>query len=296
MASPPTPTTPAAFALARFGLVGRHALVTGGSKGIGAACVEELARLGARVFTCARTQADLDAALAGWAAAGLTVGGCTADCATPAGRAALLASEATWRHGASGDDALLSLLVLNVGTNRAKPTTGYTDDDLAHLLATNFESAFCLARDAHPALAAAGKRDLSPPPPDAPDSLGPPGAAITLISSVAGGPQSMRSGTIYAATKAALDQLARTWAVEWAGDGIRVNAVKPFYTDTPLARYVVHDAPDARAAVLAATPARRIAAPEDVAGAVAWLSGPAAVHVTGVCVAVDGGYMARGFW
>lgn len=290
-----TPTTPSAHALARFGLVGRYALVTGGSKGIGAACVEELARLGARVFTCARDQENLDAALAAWAAAGLTVGGCAADCATPDGRAILLAAEAAWRVEEGGKDALLSILVLNVGTNRAKATTASTDDDLSLLLATNFESAFCLARDAHGALAAAGKQDLAPPP-GAPDTLGPPGAAVTLISSVAGGPQSMRSGTIYAATKAALDQLARNWAVEWAGDGVRVNAVKPFYTDTPLVRYVVHDAPAARAAVLDATPARRIAAPADVAAAVVWLSGPSAVHVTGVCVAVDGGYMARGFW
>jgi len=282
--------TPADHALARFGLVGTHALVTGGSKGIGAACVEELARLGARVFTCGRDKAALDAALGGWAAEGLAVGGCTADCSTPAGRAALLAAAADWREGAP-----LDTLILNVGTNKAGPTVDVSDETYAFILATNLDSAFCLARDAHGALAEAGRRHLTPSP-NEPDCLGPPGASITLISSVAGGAQSMKSGSVYAATKAALDQLARNLAVEWAPAGIRVNSVKPFYTDTPLASYVVRDSPAARAAVLDATPARRIAAPADVAGAVAWLSGPAAVHVTGACVPVDGGYLARGFW
>ena len=290
MASTPT-SAPAAHALNRFGLVGRHALVTGGSKGIGAACVEELAKLGAAVFTCARDAAALDAALAGWTAAGLAVGGCVADCSTPEGRTTLLAAEAQWR----GEEIPLSILVLNVGTNKAGPTVDVSDEIYRHILATNLDSAFCLARDAHRSLAVAGRANLAPPA-EEPDTLGPPGACITLISSVAGGGQSMKSGSSYALTKAALDQLARNLGVEWAADGIRVNSVKPFYTDTPLASYVVKKNPAARAAVLAATPSRRIAAPADVAAVVAWLSGPGAVHVTGACVPVDGGYLARGFW
>jgi tropinone reductase I len=295
--STPTPPDPAAHALARFGLVGKAALVTGGTKGIGRACVEELARLGASVFTCSRTQADLDAALKEWSAAGLAVGGCAADCSTPAGRANLLAAAKSWRAGETGTDPGLDVLVLNVGTNRAAGTTSYTDADVAFLLASNFESAFCLARDAHDALKAAGTRGWGGEErgEEGGHDNPPPGAAVVLMSSVAGGPTSMKSGSLYAATKAALDQLARNLAVEWAGDGIRVNSMKPSYTDTPLASRVLAD-PAGRAAVLAVTPSRRIADPADVAGAVAWLAGPAAVHVTGTGIAVDGGYSVRGFW
>lgn len=301
MASTTPPSTASAaadHALARFGLLHKTAIVTGGTKGIGKACVEELARLGASVFTCARTQADVDAALADWKAAGLAVGGCAADCSSPAGRANLLAAAATWRRtqvGRGAGDPGLDVLVLNVGTNRAAPTTSYTDADLEFILDTNFESAFCLARDAHPALKLAGTRGWDAAENDDGASLPAPRASVVLMSSVAGGPTSMKSGSIYAATKAALDQLARNLAVEWAGDGIRVNAVKPSYTDTPLASRVLAD-PAGRASVLAVTPSRRIADPADVAGVVAWLAGPSAVHVSGTAIAVDGGYSVRGFW
>ena len=105
----------------------------------------------------------------------------------------------------------------------------------------------------------------------------------------------MRSGSLYAATKAALDQLARNWACEWARDGIRVTAVRPFYIDTPLAAGVVGD-PAQLAQVLAATPSRRVGSPQDVAGVVAFLCSRASAHVTGETVAVDGGYLAAGFW
>ena len=104
----------------------------------------------------------------------------------------------------------------------------------------------------------------------------------------------MRTGSPYGMTKAALVQLAKNLAVEWAEDGIRVNTVAPWYINTPLARQVLKD-PAYRDEVLARTPAGRIGEPEDIASVVAFLCMPGAAYVTGQCIAVDGGFTALGF-
>ncbi len=94
-------------------------------------------------------------------------------------------------------------------------------------------------------------------------------------------------------SKAALDQLTRYLAVEWAADHIRVNAVDPWYTATPLAQQVLrHQA--YRARVLARTPLGRMAEPAEVAAPVAFLCTPAAGFITGQCLSVDGGFSALG--
>ena len=307
MASTSTTSTPASHALARFGLSGKRALVTGGTKGIGRAVVEELASLGARVFTCSRGSEELEAALEAWRSRGLTVDGVAADVSTPEGREGLLRAYAASAICGVEEDPKLDILVNNVGTNVKKPSAEYTSEDYAFVVGTNLESVVALTALAHPLLKrgaeqeeAKRKREAAAaatgiPADKAAAAVAPETSSVVLVSSVAGGPPSMKSGSLYAATKAALDQLARNWACEWARDGIRVTAVKPFYIDTPLASGVVGD-PRQLAQVLAATPARRVGAPEDVAGVVAFLCSRAAAHVTGETVAVDGGYLAAGFW
>jgi Tropinone reductase 1 len=118
-------------------------------------------------------------------------------------------------------------------------------------------------------------------------------SAIVNVLSVAGF-TAIGTGTPYAMTKAALAQMTRNLAVEWASDGIRVNSVAPWYIETPLVEAVLKD-PNYRERVISRTPLRRIGRPEEVAGAVAFLCLPASSYITGQCLFVDGGFSVNGF-
>jgi NAD(P)-dependent dehydrogenase (short-subunit alcohol dehydrogenase family) len=101
--------------------------------------------------------------------------------------------------------------------------------------------------------------------------------------------------SVYGATKAALLSLTRAAAVELAASGIRVNAVAPGLTDTPLVQAWIAEQPDPeafRAARVASVPQGRFATPEEVAEAILFLASDASRHVTGVTLPVDGGYTA----
>ncbi len=167
----------------------------------------------------------------------------------------------------------LEIVVNNVGTNIRKPSAEYVPGEVEHLFATNLTSAWEVCRAAQKPLKESGT------------------GVIVNVGSVAS-QVFVGSGAPYAMTKAALDQLTRYLAVEWAPE-IRVNAVLPWYTQTPLAAPVLADE-SWRSRILDKTPLGRIADPEDVAAAVIFLCLPAARHITGVLLPVDGGFLARG--
>lgn len=248
-------------------LAGKRALITGGSKGIGLATADEFLALGAEVLIVARGQEKLERVVSERAAAGLKIDGVQADVSSAVGRQMVLDAVRFRWDG-------LDVLVNNAGTNIRRPTVEYAAEEVAHIFAVNFTSAYELARALHPLLCRGN------------------GAAVINVASVAG-MLDVGSGSPYGATKAAMLQMTRNLAGEWARDGIRVNAVSPWYTETPLASPVLRD-PERLDRILKRTPLTRIATADEVAAAIAFLAMDKASYITGENLVVDGGMTIKG--
>ena len=254
----------------RWRLDGQVALVTGASVGIGRAIAAELLGLGADVMLVARDQGQLDTT--------------RDELQDEFPEAEVLAFAADVSDGEQRREVFdwvedlgtgLHILVNNAGTNDSKPTMDYADDEWRAIFETNLFSAFELSRFAFPLLSEHAA------------------SSIVNVGSVSGLTH-VRTGSPYGMSKAALHQLTKNLACEWAEDGVRVNAVAPWYIRTRRTSGKLAD-PDYLDEVLDRTPMGRIGEPEEVAAAVAFLCLPAASYITGETLAVDGGFLRYGF-
>ncbi len=250
-----------------WNLVGRRAIVSGASRGIGAAIVEQLCTHGATVLAVARNADTLQEQVKVWQEQGFQVYGFAADATQAEDR------EKIWA-AVQEDLGGLDLLINNVGTNIRRKLLDYTVEEYEFLMSTNLTSAFEMSRGAYPFL-----KDR--------------GGSIVHIGSVAG-LTAMRTGVPYGLAKAALVQLTRALSVEWAAENIRVNAVAPWFIRTPLTEPLLSN-PQLYEEIIAKTPMGRVGNPEEVASLVAYFCMDAASFITGQTVAVDGGFLALGF-
>ena len=163
----------------------------------------------------------------------------------------------------------LDILINNAGTNIRKKTNEYTDDEFDYLFELNYKSVFDLCKLFYPMLSESEN------------------ASIVNIGSIAGS-RVVSSGSIYASAKAALSHLTRYMAVEWATDGIRVNAIEPWYIETPLVEPIISN-PEIFNRIIERTPLKRIGKPQEVSSLAAFLCMQGAAYITGQCITIDGG-------
>lgn len=245
-----------------FLLTDRVAIITGSTRGIGRAAAEVMARLGARVVISSRKVEACEAVRMEMANQGYDV------IAVPA-------------HAAREDDVgqlvqvtldhfgRIDIVVANAGINPSfDPLTALLDENFQRIMSMNVSGPLRLARHALPHVA---KQK----------------GAMVMTSSV-NAQVGMNGSGAYGISKAALEAMTRQLAVEWGGQGVRVNAVAPGTTATDMVRSLV-DRPGFMESIVGSTPLGRVADPDDIAGVIAFLVSGAARHMTGQVLTVDGG-------
>lgn len=252
-------------AAAGFSLNGRRALVTGASGALGARFAEVLAGAGAQVMLAARRSAPMESLRDRISHAGGQAAVTTLDLAQPQTiGAAFDAAETTF-------GGPVDLVVNTSGIATPGLLLEQSDDDWAQLMAVNLDGARRVAREAAQRLVAAGE-----------------GGSIVNVASILG----LRQGggvAAYATSKAALVQLTRQQALEWARHGIRVNALCPGYIETDLNRDFF--ASDAGQAQVRRIPMRRLGSSSELDGALLLLASDAGSFITGIALVADGGHM-----
>lgn len=244
-----------------FSLVGKTALVTGASSGIGQGCAVALAEAGAHVVCAARGIVRLAATVDAMAAQGWSAEALQLDQGDLEQLAATL------------DGRAFDIVVNSAGTAHPAPAFETEPSDFDRVMNLNLRSAYFLSTWVAKALKQAGKR----------------GSIVHISSQM--GHVGGADRTVYCASKWGLEGMIKAMAVEWAPNNIRVNAVAPTFIRTPLTK-VTFDQPDRVAWIEERIKLGRVGEVEDIMGAVLYLASDASSLVTGTSLLVDGGWTA----
>ena len=250
-----------------FSLDGKVALVTGASRGLGAAMAAAMGAAGAAVALHSNEQPATQTAERICKESGKRTELFTADLEDRAAADALFAN-------AIAAFGQIDILVNNAGIIRRKAAAQHSDDDWDAVIEVNLSNAFRLCR-------AMGKHLIE---------TGRPGKIINVASLL-----SFQGGITvpgYAAAKGGIVQLTKALANEWAAHGINVNAIAPGYMQTDVTKALRED-PQRNKQITERIPAGRWGTPEDVAGAAVFLASRASDYVHGHVLVVDGGWMGR---
>ena len=249
-----------------FDLHGKVALVTGGCGGLGSSICAALAEAGADVIVADITLAGVDQITARVEAMGR--------------RSLAVEVDVTQSDSVQGlVDAVcaefgrIDILVNSHGVTRRMPSAEFTEQDWDHVIEVNLKGVFLTCQRVGRVMLAQRR------------------GSIINFSSI-GGLVGLPHSIAYCASKGGVILLTRSLGVEWAPLGVRVNAIAPSPFDTPMVRGAMKAEPEYRQRVVDKVPIGRVAAPEEIVGAVLFLASEAASMVTGSVLPVDGGYTA----
>lgn len=245
-----------------WNLKNKKAVITGGTKGIGKATVLEFLSLGAEVIFSARNKEDVAAFQKQLQNDGHKAFGIVSDVSEKEGIETIFSE--VKKHWDS-----LDVLVNNAGINIRKAAVEYTEEEYHKIIGINLTAPFLLSRKLYPFLKKSGN------------------AAIVNVASVSAVVDT-KTGSPYGMSKAGLVMQTKNLAAEWAKDGIRVNAMSPWFTETPLTSDILK-LKERIDPVLKHTPLGRVAQAEEMANVIAFLAMDKSSYITGQNLLVDGG-------
>lgn len=256
----------ASFLEEKFGLRGKVALVTGSSRGLGAAMAYALARAGADVIVNGRDAASLEPVAHRLTGTGVQAHAIAADLGHRADVNRLIAQSIAWQGH-------LDIVVNNAGIIKRAPAADHSDADWDQVMRVNLDGVFTACRAAGQHMLARGSGKI---------------VNIASLLTFFGG----ITVPGYAASKGAVGQLTKALSNEWAGKGINVNAIAPGYMRTDNTAALQAD-PVRSKEILSRIPAHRWGEPSDLEGAVVFLASAASDYLHGHILTVDGGWCGR---